>query len=563
MAKSKSGKGFPKDSNFTDVVTQNYFVDKSMLIKKLIDNDDDAVARLFTRPRRFGKSLNISMIQTFFEKTDEDTSIYFKDLKIWKCGEKYTSEQGKYPVIYLNLKEVNKSTFEKSLEKLKTRLSAEFSRHNELQTSGLVDTRTDLSIYNKIVDTIADEEVLEDSLWVLSRMLYAHYGVKPVILIDEYDVPIQTGYEHGYYAEITEFIRNLLSAALKDNKNISFAVITGAMRIAKESIFSGLNNLAVYSVMSEEFSEFFGFTRDEVKKILEDFGHPEKIDEICEWYDGYLFGETEIFNPWSVAWYITNDFKPGPYWVDTSGNTVIHDLLKNPGENDERILRDLVNDTPVTFKVTEYISYGDLYAEDESDRRRSIYSVMLATGYLTPKHDVYGDQSYFIPNKEIREIYSGEILNHIMGDEYPNTKNKIIRAMENGSAEMLENAISEYFLVSPSSLDFINENSYHNFMNGVNVAINGSFRVRSNEEAGRGRFDISYEPRNLSGAYPGVIMEFKVADDESDKENKIREAIDQTKMNVYEAKLKDAGVKKIDTYAVVFYKKTVKVVKRI
>ncbi|MCD8205021.1 MAG: ATP-binding protein [Clostridia bacterium] len=562
MAVSKNGKKFSTDSEFVNVVSNCYYVDKSLLIRDLIDDCHNYRTMLFTRPRRFGKSLNLSMIQTFFEKTNKDNSVYFKDLDIWKCGKKYTSEQGRYPVIYLDLKEVEEDSFADAMDKMKDLLAVEFLRHKELKTSRRVDKTHDRDVYFKIAKKTESIAELKGSLQLLSRMLYDHHKVKPIILIDEYDVPIRHGYEKGYYDDITGFVRAFFSAALKGNNNLNFAVITGAMRIAKESIFTGLNNLVVYSILMDEYSQYFGFTRGEVKKILDDFGAPEKMDEICEWYDGYHFGNTEMFNPWSVANYVTYNFAPDAYWVDTSGNSVIHDLLRNPSDADRRMLRDLMNDVPVYVKIKEKVSYGDLYEETDEGINGSIYSVMLASGYLTPENDAEGFRCLVIPNKEIKEIYADEILSRFWGGRGPDVGEEIKRAFITGNAKLLEKTLKGYLDVSVSSLDLTREDTYHAFVDGLNASVTADYKVRSEEGSGLGRLDISYEPRNLSGRYPGVVLEIEVAASEKDVDAEVKEAFMQMEDMHYAAKLKDAGVKQIDEYAVVFFGKEVRVVKK-
>ncbi|MCD8200517.1 MAG: AAA family ATPase, partial [Clostridia bacterium] len=401
MAKSKEGKGVFKISDFVEVISKYYYVDKSLLIKELLDNEGGDDAFLFTRPRRFGKSLNLSMIRTFFEKTESDTSVYFRNLEIWKCGEKYTSEQGKYPVIYFDLKDINDTTWEDMYEDFKDAIISEYERHSELE--GSIGKKKQ-ERYDRIVSGTGTILDYKSSLKFLTDILYEFHGVKPIILIDEYDTPVQKGYDFGFYDKVIEFVRSFLSRALKgSNLNNAFAVITGAMQVAKEGIYTGLNNLGVYSVMSERYSQYFGFTEDEVKKILDDFGHPEKFDDVCEWYDGYLFGNTKIFNPWSVCRYIDENFKTSAQWVDTSGNSIIRDLLKSPSDVDVKRLRDLMNDVPLYVKIKEKISYGDLYIESEEGSKSSIYSVMLASGYLTVRYDDDGFRCLVIPNTEIKE----------------------------------------------------------------------------------------------------------------------------------------------------------------
>ncbi|MCD8206080.1 MAG: ATP-binding protein [Clostridia bacterium] len=562
MALTKDGKGFSTDSSFVNVVSKCYYVDKTLFIKDLIDDYPKHPAMLFTRPRRFGKSLNISMIKTFFEKTKRDTSVYFKDLDIWKCGNKYASEQGKYPIIYFDFKECESDTFEGAMKVIKDTLAVEFARHKELRRSRRVDRAHDLKIYKKIAEMNADADELKKSLSLLSRMLYVHHGVKPIILIDEYDAPVQAGYEHGYYSKVIGFFKDFLSAALKGNDNIEFAIITGVTRAAKAGIFSGLNNLAVYSVQTEEYSRYFGFTKDEIKKILDDFGAPEKFDEVCEWYDGYRFGNTDIFNPWSVLNYVANNFKSDAYWVGTSGNSIIRDLLKSSSDADRKKLNELMDDVPIHVKIREETSYGDLYNETGEGSKSGIYSVMLAAGYLTYAYDEEGARGLVIPNKEIKEIYADEILSRLWGNTGPDVGDEIRRAFTEGNAKLFEETLQEYLDVSVSPLDLTREDTYHAFVDGLNISVTADYKVRSEEEAGLGRLDISYEPRNLSGRYPGVVLEIEVAAGEKDVDAEVREAFRQMDDMHYSAKLKDAGVKQIDEYAVVFFGKKVRVVKK-
>ncbi|MCD8206009.1 MAG: ATP-binding protein [Clostridia bacterium] len=574
MAISKDGREFSLDCDFVNIVSNCYFVDKSLFLRDLIDGYPNHPSMLFTRPRRFGKSLNISMLQTFFEKTDEDNSIYFKNLEIWKCGEKYTSEQGKYPVIYLDFKECESDTFEGTMTVIKDTLAVEFARHKELGRSRRVERAHDRKIYKKITEMNADADELKKSLSLLCRMLYAHHGVKPIILIDEYDVPIQNAYEHKFYAEMTSFFRDFLSAGLKVNKDLHFAVITGAMRIAKASIFTGLNNLGVYSVLDDKYSQYFGFTKDEIIKILDDFGHPEKFDEICEWYDGYHFGKTDIFNPWSVSRYFIEDFTPARYWLNSSGNTIIKELLKNPTEKDVDMLRGLLNDVPITGDISEEISYGDLNMT-VGDSRSAIYSVMLATGYLTAEYTQLGFRHYVIPNEEVKKIYRDEIITHIWGGEGKGFAKNFKEALASRDAKMLEEVMKDALGASVSGFDLpkkIHEDTpeekiymekpYHTFVEGFSFAIDDVYMVRSNEESGLGRFDIAYLPRNISGIYPGVIIEFEVATSKERMNPEAEEALSQIDDKMYDAKLLDAGVKRIDKYAMVFYGKEVKVVKK-
>ena len=306
-------------TDFKRICRENYYVDKTLLIKDLLDEKVSNI--LFTRPRRFGKTLNMDMLRTFFEKTDADTSSYFKDKAIWQQGEGYTQQQGQYPVIFLSLKDIKAQDWETSYELLKMIISSEYSRHMELQAGNEI-SQQDKDFYEKIVNKNANKADYMLSLQILSRMLYQHYKKAPVIIIDEYDTPIQEGFVNNYYNEAIEFIRNFFSAALKDNLYITMSIMTGILRVAKESIFSGLNNIRVDSVLDDTFSGCFGFTEGEVKLITQYYNVTEKLAEIKSWYDGYRFGSTEIYNPWSVINYITSSCKAITYRSQTSKNTI-------------------------------------------------------------------------------------------------------------------------------------------------------------------------------------------------------------------------------------------------
>ncbi|MCD8205554.1 MAG: ATP-binding protein [Clostridia bacterium] len=546
MAKSKDGREFSLDSNFINVVSNCYFVDKSLFLRDLIDDYPNHPSMLFTRPRRFGKTLTLSMLQTFFEKTDEETSVYFKDLEIWKCGEKYSSEQGKYPVIYLDFKDVDSDTFEMAIDKIKTRLSNEFSRHAELETSQFVNTRTDLPVYNRIVDKTATRDEIEDSLLTLSRMLYSHHGVKPIILIDEYDVPIQNAYEHKYYAEMTGFFRDFFSAGLKSNKNLHFAVITGAMRVAKSGIYTGLNNLGVYSVLSKKYSQYFGFIKDEVKKILDDFGHPEKEKEVCDMYDGYRFGETEIFNPWSVGRYIMEDFTPETYWSHSTTDSVVKEMLKVTNEAVSEDILNLSLGKKISVPVDEDVSYADLKNKPEN-----VFSLLLSTGYLkalSKKGDRY---TLVLVNKEIKKLFKKEIMENVW-PESSSDADRIREALMESDAGRLERLLSDSLCREASFLDTIYENSYQCIMVGVLFHMSNLYIFRSNGKAGYGLYDIELTPKNVNRGLPGIIIETEWRKKTSELGAAADHALKQIEEQRYDVNLKEKGVERIDKYGIAF-----------
>lgn len=408
-------------TNYKEVCTHYYYLDKTLLIKDVLD--DGAKILLLTRPRRFGKTLNMDMLRTFFEKTDEDTSSYFKNKKIWQQGEAYTREQGKYPVIYLSLKDIKSSEWETAFGLLKLVIASEFSRHRELDDSTKI-AEEDSSFYKKIVNGTAAKEDYMLSLRRLSQMLQAYYELPVVIIIDEYDTPIQEGYVNGYYAQSVEFIRNFFSAALKDNPYVKLSVMTGILRVAKESIFSGLNNVRVYSVLDKRFSSYFGFTSAEVQTMAEYYEAEAKLPEIKQWYDGYKFGEVEIYNPWSVINYFANDCEAEPYWVQTSANLTIREIIKNLDESACEQLRELLNGATVQSVVETNIIYPSL-----RDTTMNIFGFLLLTGYLkavkTMKLEGMNICELAIPNKEVKTVYRREILSLLQESRSSDTINKL------------------------------------------------------------------------------------------------------------------------------------------
>ncbi|MCD8200824.1 MAG: AAA family ATPase, partial [Clostridia bacterium] len=314
MAENNNEKKFCFSSNFKKTVSGHYYVDKSLLIKDLVDSQVEV--SLITRPRRFGKSLNMDMLKTFFEKTDEDTSVYFRDLKIWDCGEKYTSMQGKYPVIHLNFAIPKAKTWDDLYGSLKKTITNEYSRH-ETELDGFVPKRK-AAVYERVANEEGTRADYVDALRLLTELLHKRFGIKPIVLIDEYDVPIQNGFEADCLTDAVDFMRGVFSTGLKDNLDLDFAVLTGVTRISQASIFTGLNNLEVYSVTDNKYSQYYGFTKDEVKAMLRDFDAEDKYGDVCDWYDGYYFGNTEIFNPRSVDSYIARGLEAGKYWANTT-----------------------------------------------------------------------------------------------------------------------------------------------------------------------------------------------------------------------------------------------------
>lgn len=387
--------------------SEYYYVDKTLMIRDFLD--ERPMVSLFTRPRRFGKTLNMDMLRTFFEKTDEDTSVYFKDKKIWQCGKKYRDYQGRYPVIFITFKDVKRDTWEETYDQITKILRQEFERHRKLLVSSCC-SRYEKEYFKSVLEGKANATDMMMSLQRLSQMLDEHYGIAPVIIIDEYDTPIQQGYMKGFYDKVILFMRNLFSGGLKDNRHLSYGFLTGILRVAKESIFSGLNNLKVNSVLDDRYSEYFGFTSNEVKEITAYYGAEEKYEEICAWYDGYQFGETEIFNPWSVINYFGGGCKPKAFWQFTGSNEIIGEVLKNADSDVYERLNALMQGE----SFLTYIDTGVIYPQIRSNPS-SVYSFLLVAGYLK----VIRTESLFsgdymcevmLPNREIASVYQKEIL---------------------------------------------------------------------------------------------------------------------------------------------------------
>lgn len=394
-------------SDYRLAVSKYYYVDKTLLIKDLLDYHP--LVSLFTRPRRFGKTLNMDMLRVFFEKSNEDTSIYFKGTNIWTAGEKYRREQGRYPVIFLTFKDVKYNTWEETKINLYSVVQAEYRRHIYLLSSDRI-ADIDKQYIEKVLQGTLDAALWAGTLANLALLLDLHHGVAPIILIDEYDTPIQQGYMKEFYEDVITFMRNFLSGGLKDNCHMSMAFMTGILRVAKESIFSGLNNLNVNSVLENRYSKYFGFTEKEVIQILEDFEHLNKLTEVREWYDGYRFGNSEIYNPWSVLNYVDSDFFPKTFWQSTGSNEIIGEIVKEASASVLVDLRSLLTGKSIEAYIDTSVVYPEIKRNSSS-----VYSFLLMAGYLTVQlekvlHDGNSVCSVCIPNKEITILYEKEIL---------------------------------------------------------------------------------------------------------------------------------------------------------
>ncbi|MCD7729698.1 MAG: AAA family ATPase [Clostridia bacterium] len=540
-------------SDYKKAAGEYYYIDKTLLIKDFLDTKPQV--SLFTRPRRFGKTLNMDMMRTFFEKTDSDTSIYFKDKKIWSCGEKYTKEQGKYPIIFITLKDVKFETWKATLSKMKELIAQEFARHRELKNSDKLNDY-DATRYNKIVDGTADDVVYESALEILSRMLHDHHGVAPIIIIDEYDVPIQQGHFKDFYNEAISFLRNFFSAGLKDNPHLSFALLTGILRVSKESIFSGLNNIKIFSILDDKFSQYFGFTKDEVKKFLSDYGCSEKYEEVCSWYDGYLFGNTEIFNPWSVINYIGNDCIPQAYWQSTGSNDIIGEILANATPEIRENLELLIQNKSVLSYVDENVIYPEIEKNPSS-----IYSFLLFTGYLRVVERTLKDNRNMcvvkIPNKEISFVYANEILSKFDKVISQSTAVSIQEAIYQKDIVKLQELLRKFLLETISSFDYAEESFYHGLIIGICAIMNNTYIVESNRESGEGRYDIMLTPQEKD--LPGIVIELKSCKKEEELDSIAQKAINQIENKSYGTALKTKGITHILKLGMAFCGKRVKI----
>ncbi|MCI6637987.1 MAG: AAA family ATPase [Bilifractor sp.] len=545
-------------SDYVRAQSEYYYVDKTLFIKDFLDRRP--LVSLFTRPRRFGKTLNMDMLRVFFEISKEDTSKYFQDKAIWKCGEFYRSHQGKYPVIFLTFKDVKFDSWEATLGKIRELLQAEFGRHMELAASDKL-SGYEKDYFGRIINGSANEVELTSALEKLSKMLASHYGKAPVIIIDEYDTPIQEGFSKDFYDEIIGFMRNFFSGGFKDNRYLSYGFLTGILRIAQESIFSGLNNLTVNSVLDDDFDEYFGFTQDEVNEMLNYYGHLEKKSELQEWYDGYLFGREEIYNPWSVINYISRGCIPQAYWVNTGKNEILDKVLKSATDDIVERLYLLLQGRRVIARIDPNVVYRSL-TQDAA----YVYTLLLVSGYLkTTEKRLQADGSYLcevsVPNREIASVYQGEILSHLMqiGAISGNTANRIAESLYDNDYRKLQLAIAEYLVHTVSFYDAGAEGFYHGLLLGLIALMDSQYKIRSNRESGAGRYDISMEPREKR--YPGIIMELKWKKNmQPDGLDKLAEdALNQIEVKDYDAEMQKEGVRRVLKFGIAFSGKMVRV----
>ncbi|WP_252249370.1 AAA family ATPase [Clostridium sp. VAP23] len=539
--------------SFEKLITRDYYyIDKTLLIKDLLDNKADV--NLFTRPRRFGKTLNMSMIQYYFEKREEDNAYLFENLNIIKAGEEYISHMGQYPVINLSLKSAKQPNFELAFKCMKEEITNEFRRHEYILKSDKLNNEKEQ--YLRIVKGDDEDGLYITSLKFLSQCLEKYHNKKVIILIDEYDVPLENAFFEGFYDKMIAFLRSIFESALKTNSSLEFSVITGCLRISRESIFTGLNNLNIVSILNDRYAEHFGFTDGEVKKILKDYKVEEKYGVIKEWYNGYIFGSTNVYNPWSVVKYVydllpnINAF-PTSYWANTSSNSIVRSLIERADSVTKREIESLIEGKTIEKKVHEDITYNEMY-----DSMDNLWNFMFFTGYFKKVSERMDeeDNQYItlkIPNKEVKYIFKNKILKWFHDKVKVKDLSKMYSAIFSKDVETFQKELNA-MLRQTISFNDAYENFYHGFTLGV-LANMHDFLVKSNREAGDGRSDIFI--KSLSIFEPCVILELKVCDKPKDIFKKCDEALAQIDAKNYEEELKEEGYENIIKYGISFYRK--------
>lgn len=544
--------------NFKDMVRSGYYyVDKTMFIKELLDLKGKV--NLFTRPRRFGKTLNLSMLRYFFEDAQnteqkEQNKELFGGLRIMGAGEEYREHMGKYPVINLTLKSLKQPTMESAYSKMKKEIAGEFKRHGYVLESDRLDD-DDKELFREIACRKAEYDDYSDSLKFLSKCLYQAAGQNTVILIDEYDVPLENAYLRGFYHEMTDFIRSLFESALKTNDYLQFAVITGCLRISKESIFTGLNHLNIISVLDKKYSEHFGFTEAEVLQMMEAYGVEGRFSTMKEWYDGYMFGGTEVYNPWSVVKFLYDLYSdvqafPRPYWINTSSNDLIKELIVNADRETKGQIEGLLGGNALDIRVHEEITYEDMHSRGEN-----LWNFLFFTGYLTKKGEYLKESSIFlqvrIPNTEVKTIYQNTILGWFRQTIQRQDFRDLYCALEQGDPEKVRDILSVQLFSTISFYDSA-ENFCHGFLTGI-LSQSENYLVKSNRESGRGRSDIAVKSPSLRGY--AFIIEVKVSRSMDELKGDAQKALRQICDKKYREELQAEGYGKIGCFGIAFYRK--------
>lgn len=534
-----------------------YYIDKTMYIKELLDLKGEA--NLFTRPRRFGKTLNLSMLRYFFEDTGDaiknrENQTLFTGLKIMDAGDEYTNQMGQYPVINLTLKSAKQDHFDSAYFKMKEEIAEEFRRHEALvQGSGI--SERERKLYERIADGEAEYDEYSGALKFLCSCLFKVTGKKTIILLDEYDVPLENAYYAGFYGKMVNFMRSLFESALKTNDYLQFAVITGCLRISKESIFTGLNHLNIISVLNQEYSEHFGFTEEEVTEMMDYYGTKERFQDVRQWYNGYTFGNTDIYNPWSVIKFMyalqANPLAyPRPYWANTSSNMIIREMISRADRETRGQIEELMCGHSMDIRVHEEITY-----EDSDYNGENLWNFLYFTGYLTKESEFFKESSLYlrvkIPNTEVKTIYQDSILSWFQENVKRQDFHHLYYAMEHGNAEQMAEILGEQLLSVISFYDSA-ENFYHGFLSGI-LSQSGKYIVKSNLESGNGRSDISVKSPSLRGK--AFIIEVKVSQGMDGLGKAAEQAVDQINQKGYIEELLREGYRDITCYGIAFYRK--------
>ena len=562
------------ESDFKEIITGNYYyVDKTLFIKDIIDRGDKIL--LIPRPRRFGKTLNISMVKYFYDccpgtmgikqpGSDNGNKSLFDSLAIQNAGEKYREKMGKYPVIFLTFKDIKVPDWDSCLYKIKQLIQDEYLRHDYILDGNILKPQ-EAAYFKSIMNLEGNKGDYENSLGKLLIFLNRYYGQRVVILIDEYDAPVHAGFNNGYYDEIISFIRNFLSGGLKDTgQYLEKSVLTGILRIAKESVFSGLNNLGVFTLLAEEFDDKFGFTEKEIVKMLKDFNVFHMYDRVREWYNGYTFGKETIYNPWSIINFLASERKePEPYWINTSDNQIVETLLTKEGKELNKELEQLIQGESVEKAIEENIVLKDVLI-----RENLLWSFLLMGGYLkqsAKRRDEAAGKVYYslaIPNKEVRITYTG-IIDRYFTAKIENEKLEImLKALVEGDVELFEEMLQKIVTVVFSYHDFGDEPEkvYHALVAGMLTWITNTHDIKSNRESGYGRYDIMILPHDP--ARIGYIIEFKKTRKNETVESAVKSALKQIEDKKYETGLRERGIADIKKLAIVFSGKEVFVKER-
>lgn len=529
-------------SDFREIIENGYeFVDKSLFIQDVI-NDTKVI--LITRPRRFGKTLQLSMLKYFFssDETKESNKLLFKDLKITRSNQKILEHQGKYPVVFLTLKDIKATHFENIYKGFCVKIKDLYLEHRYLLDSPKLH-KEEKAIYESILKQEASSVIMEDSLKALTKYLSKHYGVNPVVLIDEYDTPIQQGRAFGFYEEVIRFFRNVLGAVLKDNSYLYQAVLTGILRISKESLFSDLNNIEVYTLLRSEYGAYFGFTQDEVNHLLTKVKLQEKSDDIKSWYNGYRIGENVIYNPWSIINCIKQKGELQPYWVNTSDNTLIKDLILSSGFDFKAQFELLLQDIPVETIIDDHVVFQYLTLNETA-----IWTLFLMAGYLNVVEQKHTEQGLVcrmaIPNREVRFLYRRIIESWLSDGRALNWYNQFLQELLNGNIDRVQKYLSDILLQIASVYDMAREPEafYHGLMLGLTASVHNDYEIRSNRESGFGLFDIVVIPKDIQKL--GIVIELKVSED-GNLEKTADLALKQIEERKYSTELKARGIQNI------------------